>query len=598
MDAFRTTLIKDSVLGDLTPALDYSVMLGGAQKTHQVFTATSPSNSALIFNVQIPSENVVVGRDVMLQSGLCFTVSIPANYVTAGDKCPLWGRDCSLQAFPLASLMNTATCQINNTTVNSNLKDVLPQLLRMNNSRELLRYNSGTPSLPDMAYGSYAVASGAKNNNPMADYSNCSYDVDQLSRGSFPCVVQYQQFDALTGDYIVPVEGVDPSICITQGNSFKIVVQAIVTEPLLLSPFIWSDPSENAQGIMGVNNMSFTFNIDATLARLVSIKGGAISAVDDTTVVYPTISAGGSVYSSVGVQGTPTTLLFSTLGNVGLQQSITIPQLLFKFFSTSELMSPVPRNVCPYMDFPRYLTINNGAPLASGATNSALQSSNLQINQIPDLFIICARKPMSSQKIYDPSAFLKINSVSINFNNQSGLLSSATANDLWRMSTKNGLNQNWAEWGGSAFLCDGTGLVSSNTATTGSILVINPAFDLSLPAGLSCGSLGNYNLQFSMSVTNQFDETFTPEICVICVNSGLFVTQQGISSVYTGVLSKEIVLSTARAGGGMSSADHSRLVGGKLLNMGLAKRRMGGAMSGGASSGGAMASKSKLGAMC
>lgn len=595
MDAFKTTLIKDSVLGDLTPALDYSVCLGAAQKTHQVFTATSPSNSALIFNIQIPSENVVVGRDVMLQSGLCFTVTYPAGYVEAGVRCPLWGQEASLQAFPLASLMNTATCQINNTTVNSNLKDVLPQLLRMNNTRELLRYNSGTPSLPDMAYGSYATASGAKNNNPMADYSNCSYDVDQVSRGSFPCVVQYQQF-LPDGTYVTPAEGADPSISLDSDNYFKVVVQSIVTEPILLSPFIWSDPSENAQGIMGVNNMSFTFNIDATLSRLVSSVGAATSAVDGVTLVYPTIAAGGSVYSSTGVQGTPTTLLFSTLGNVGNQQSITIPQLLFKFYSTSELMAPVPRNVCPYMDFPRYLTINNGAPLAPQATNGALQSSNLQINQIPDLFIICARKPMSTQKIYDTSSFLKINSISVNFNNQSGLLSSATANDLWRMSTKNGVNQSWSEWGSSAFLCDGTGLVAGNVATTGSLLAINPAFDLSLPAGLSCGSLGNFNLQFSMSVTNQFDETFTPEICVICVNSGLFVTQQGISSVYTGVLSKEIVLSTARAGGGMSSSDNSRLIGGKLLNMSMARRRVGGALSGGALSGGMKGSK--LGGLC
>ena len=594
MDAFRTTLIKDSVLGDLTPALDYAVCLGAAQKTHQVFTATSPSNSALIFNIQIPSENVVVGRDVMLQSGLTFTITYPSGYVATGAKCPLWGLDASLQAFPLASLMNTATCQINNTTVNSNLKDILPQLLRMNNTRELLRYNSGTPSLPDMAYGSYATAAGAKNNNPMADYSNCSYDVDQVSRGSFPCVVQYQQFQ-LDGTYLVPGDGVDPSISLDSTNYFKVVVQSIVTEPILLSPFIWSDPSENAQGIMGVNNMSFTFNIDATLARLVSTVGGVVNQNDPTATVYPTIVAGGSVYSSGGIQGTPTSLLFSTLGNVGLQPAITIPHLLFKFYSTSELMAPVPRNVCPYMDFPRYLTINNGSPLAPNATNGALQSSNLQINQIPDLFIICARKPMSSQKIYDPSAFLKINSISVNFNNQSGLLSSSVAHDLFRMSTKNGLNQSWLEWSGSAFLCDGTGLMSANTATTGSILVINPAFDLSLPAGLSCGSLGNYNLQFSMSVTNQFDETFTPEICVICVNSGLFVTQQGISSVYTGVLSKEIVLSTARAGGGISSSDNTRLIGGKMLNMSMARRRVGGAMSGGVMSGG---KASKLGSLC
>jgi hypothetical protein len=41
-----------------------------------------------------------------------------------------------------ASLMTTATAQINNTAVSVNLQDILPSLLRMNNSRELYSFNS------------------------------------------------------------------------------------------------------------------------------------------------------------------------------------------------------------------------------------------------------------------------------------------------------------------------------------------------------------------------------------------------------------------------------------------------------------------------
>ena len=91
------------------------------------------------------------------------------------------------------------------------------------------------------------------------------------------------------------------------------------------------------------------------------------------------------------------------------------------------------KNVVPYMDYPRFLTGSaNTGTIASKATAS-LTASNVQLNQIPDLIIINVRKPMSSLTATDSNSFFKINSISLNLNNQSGLLSSATSYDLWRI---------------------------------------------------------------------------------------------------------------------------------------------------------------------
>jgi hypothetical protein len=147
------------------------------------FPATSASNSSLIYSIQVPSENVVIGRDLLITSGLSFTLT--ATNVPVGTLAFNYGVTDALQAFPLSSLMTTATAQINNTAVSVNLQDILPSLLRMNNSRELYRFNSTTPSLPDQAYASYADAAAA-NNNPLAGYANASYDIDQVPRGSHP----------------------------------------------------------------------------------------------------------------------------------------------------------------------------------------------------------------------------------------------------------------------------------------------------------------------------------------------------------------------------------------------------------------------------
>jgi hypothetical protein len=572
-DLFKTVLVKDSIIGDITSDMDYAVQSGASQTTYQPFPATSASNSALIFNVQVPSENVVLGRDILISTGITFTLTATGvpDTVPAIDL----GNTDSLQAFPFNSLLNTATAQINNTTVSINTQDVLPSILRMNNSRELYRYNSMTPSLPDQAYAQYADAIGT-NNNPLASYSTASYDLDQVPRGAFPIQV-VSVVHTITGG------GTDASLISTDpDDTFVIVLQTYVAEPLFLSPFIWGNPEFNSQGLLGINNISFTFNIDATAKRLFCSSNNYITSI------------------TLGTSGNNNA--FTSSGTIGVRPIPTNPAVLMRFLSTQPSDLIQTKNIVPYIDYPRYLTVSgNNPPMIAGATTT-LTSSNLQINQIPDLFLITVRKPMSTQTYADSMSQFIINNVSINLNNQSGLLSSASQYDLWRMSSRNGSAQSFVEFGGQALANDSATGEGAIVYTTGSVLVINPAYDLSLPDYITCGSLGNYNFQFSVGVTNQFSSTIQPEICVVCVNSGIFTTQQGVSAVYTGILTKEMVLATkaSRQVGAFTSQEVSRMIGGKMLNrcasamkgMGRSKMAMSagemsaGVMSAGASSGG------------
>jgi hypothetical protein len=201
---------------------------------------------------------------------------------------------------------------------------------------------------------------------------------------------------------------------------------------------------------------------------------------------------------------------------------------------------------------------------------------------------------------------LTINNISVNLNNQSGLLSSASQYDLWRLSIKNGSTQSWSEFRGQAYA---SGAIDALVPTTGSLLVLNPAYDLSLPDYITCGSLGNYNFQMQVNITNQYGFTIQPEIIVTCVNSGIFTTQQGVSAVYTGILTKELVLEakSKQQASAFHSMELKRMTGGKLLNMPLTAMRAmirgherklhGGDPSGGQHSGGA-SKKGKLSAMC
>jgi hypothetical protein len=569
MSDFKTVLVRDSVIGDITSDLDFAVKSGASQTTYQRFPSTSASNSSLIFSVQVPSENVVIGRDVLLTSGISFTLT--ATGVPNGDLALNYGADSALAPFPLSSLMTTATAQINNTAVSVNLQDILPQLLRLNNSRELYRFNSTTPSLPDQAYARYGDAVGA-NNNPLAGYSNASYDIDQVPRGSHPI--------SMSVVHTITAGGQDDSLISTDpADTFVIEISTVVAEPLFLSPFIFGDPEYNQQGLLGINNMTFTFNIAATCKRLFSTSSPYITGI------------------SLGTAANPNGFTSST-AIAGVLNQPSAPALLLKFLSTQPSDLIETKNVVPYMDFPRYLTSSANTTAVAAQASATLTSSNLQINQIPDLFIINVRKPMSSMTIEDADSFFSVNNISINLNNQSGLLSSASAYDLWRLSVKNGSTQSWREFSGVANIAVGGTGKGSNINTTGSLLVINPAYDLSLPDYITCGSLGNYNFQFQVGATNTVSAAggaaITPEICVVAVNSGIMTTQQGVSAIYTGILTKEMVLGakSRQQASAMKSAEIARMVGGNMLNMplhGIVKRfceKRGGVMSGGVPSGG------------
>jgi len=596
MSDFKTVLVRDSVIGDITSDMDFAVKSGASQTTYQRFPSTSSSNSAVIFNVQVPSENVVIGRDILLTTGLSFTLNVGSTtapgagdnwvQVPVGESAFSYGLTDSLQAFPFNSLLTTATAQINNTTCSVNLQDVLPSLLRLNDSRELYRFNSTTCSLPDQAYGNYADAI-LTNNNPLASYNTASYDIDQQPRGSFPVVVSIKHYQPDGSLYAVPYTNSPYSR--NTADTWVITVQTVVSEPLFLSPFIFGNPEFNCQGLLGINNMTFTLNVDATCKRLFSSANKYIKTI------------------ALGTTSNPNG--FTSTDPIGISKQPSAPALLLKFLSTQPSDLIQTKNIVPYMDFPRYLTNNANQPVVDTLKSADLTSSNLQINQIPDLFLINVRIPMSQQSYQNPSSFLTINSISINLNNQSGLLSSASQYDLWRLSIKNGSTQSWKEFRGQALVNDNNTGAGKLIPTIGSLLVLNPAYDLSLPDYITCGSLGNYNFQFQCNVTNQYGFSISPEIIVICVNSGIFTTQQGVSAVYTGILTKEMVLDakTSQQASAFKSMEVKRMTGGNMLNMPLtamkAFRRfkglpalmsLGGASSGGAPSGG----RSRVSKMC
>ena len=159
-----------------------------------------------------------------------------------------------------------------------------------------------------------------------------------------------------------------------------------------------------------------------------------------------------------------------------------------------------------------------------------IQSTNIQLNCVPDKLIIFARRIVANLTCCDTDSYLSINSISINWNNQAGLLSSFSKEQLYRASVASGLaNLTWEEFNGlttsvAGYAAPQSGISESrhwycgvgarsvlggdnstpvdsypgfkSIPTTGSILVLNFADVIQLTEEYYApGSLGSFNLQ-------------------------------------------------------------------------------------------------------
>ena len=555
---FSTVLVQDPRLL-VTDRIKYGVIQGGSSCTTTAFNAITQSSSQIVFNVQCPSESTLIDRHILLQSTvtLAFQATIPA---TAGLRADLsvfnYGKTDALQVFPLQSLFSTMSSTINNSVVTINLNDVLQAILLMNETNELYEYNGTTNTLPDDTYYNYSDAILA-NSNPLGGLSNTDNDMSCIPRGCLPVSIFNIVHNWTAGiggnagtdaSFFVGADGANNA---TQVNTWSWNMTFKVVEPLLMSPWLFGNP-KICPAIYGIQNLNFQFNI------------GNTNRVFSTALPYITNI---SLAAQDPFQNTCLYLNFITCQSTQLLQS---------------------KNVVPYYELPRYImspsqnqilaaTAAYTAPINTtvAATTSTVTtvagipinpgtytSNNIQLNQIPDKVIIFARIPLANQTCQNSSSFACISNISINFNNNAGLLSSVPQYTLYQMSKKNGSTQTWSQFCGFQSTVNNTNNGGYTIIpTTGSLLVLEFGTDIPLPGSYYApGSLGSFNFQFTIQLYNQSTVAYTPDIVLVTLNSGLFVSDRGSSSIYTGILNREDVLSTSEQTP-YTKADVDRLIG-------------------------------------
>jgi hypothetical protein len=531
----------------------YAVEKGALSVTNSPFNAIAANTSQHTYNILVPSENVFIDRSVDWTSTVFCSVdvTVPAGFTPAGVDTPVAvvGANLALCAFPLQTLTTTMTATINDTTVTINSADVLPQVLRMTDYKKN-RVIRTCPTMLDKAqtYSAYADAG----NSVLNDYGN-AYNTDEVPNGSFNGFAwtladgTVPTAPTAVGTYSLNPTGSPywPGTTAVVASTVTLYFKFTCTEKLVLSPFVFSDIHEWDTGLFGCQNIQLVMNLQSPSRVL---RGYASS--------YPTAGAPG----------------IGNLGNVryntgaGAGSSFQNSRVNLQFLTPSLDVPLPPKSVVPYMEFPRYISNGLNQLAAAGASGSTQQiaSQTITLPQIPDLIIIYAKPqagyvtPLGVPDLNQADWMFPISNISVNFDNFAGLLSAHTQQQLYKMSVHNGLEQDWQSWSGSAFR------QGSLQPTVGGMLVLKPGRDIVLQAGQAPSLVGNFVLQFNVTLTNPTPNAITPQLYVITANSGFFETIKGSSRVVKGVLTEQDIISAPVAPGG-THGSLRRAVGGNIF---------------------------------
>jgi hypothetical protein len=539
----HTKLVRDNILM-CRDEVAFAVEKGGQSISSQRFISTSASSSVHNYTVQVPSHSVVMSRELLwhgkfkinltgtsrkanarlvhLGQGAFISLPPAAAYPAAGfpsvELHP--ASDTCLAPFPLHQFVENMSVQINNTTTSINTSQVLDPLLRNMNREDLARWNSTTPTQLDN-YGNYNEFDQNGNFKANSPFNGYDYTFgNQIPRGAFRLVL---------------LEGNALSTADNQAMNASLTFE--VAEPIMLSPFVFGDVSHSQAGIYGVSQINLTMMMDSLARRAIRFLDPALSINYTAKSVASVDWIASDCYIECRFLTPP--------------PSVLLPEL----------------NVVPYQQINNFNKIQAGV-LLDGATTE-IQSDNIQLNCIPDKVIICARLTKDQRTSTRADSYLTINNININFNNQSGILSSATPQELWRMSYEAGSNQSFEEFKGKTFAIAPNSAGFGYSTTTGSCLVLNFGEHINITEDYYApSSVGQFNFSVKVNATNNLQGATGAggvELVVIFVNSGVFSTQNGVSSAYVGVLTKQQVLD-ASLQEPISHEQVSRYVGGGFLD--------------------------------
>jgi len=508
----------------------FPVLKGAEQVLYKQYTTNAISQSSITFHCPPPSANVYVDRRVHIRIPVRVTIPAIASGIV-NSKYVIAPGTFGIRSFPVQKAMETIQMTINNQAMSINIGDMLSALELYNGSRKLKTIDYSKCATYPCGLCQEFSNLYATNRSPLAQASDSA-----------------EQGIPRNASYMVPVG----SNAVTGSTATTIsYVDFVSCEPLFLSPLYWGDAAGDCAGFYGVKTMDFTFNFVGNAGnRMICIDPKGIYT-SDATARATTLACvadfasfpGGTAFSYA--ESTPT-MLFQYL----------TPQLVDRGNSMQQILN------YPFVNMERYAVQASAIPVAvsSGAVSGTtidIVSNNVQLNSIPmKLYIFCRADNSQMQKNpFSPDSFLRLNSINLQWGNRSGLLASASKQQLYDISVRAGCTQSYADWAGlpqstaaygAASADNQTGLIAQHYFGTGTVLAIDPV-DLGLDSIDAPGKLDQITLQ----VDAKWDwlSTFAPATAavtmyVVAVSGGVFTLFNGQASSLIGVLNSTDILNS------------------------------------------------------
>lgn len=407
-----------------------------------------------------------------------------------------------LRAFPLQSITSTLSLTINGATTTLNSRMMLDWIQRRLDKHWIENQATECPCQPDNLAGLVAdgvpnviaSATGVKSftltangtitevNGAAAaagEYNLASYQQGENSLSNANQVLsRYENSLGANRCSFKPVSITPAYESPLVPNAARVIVFE-VSEPLLISPFTTYD---NETFLANINTMSMVFNLQ-------NQKDMLISALSNPAVGPPP--------AVIGTGYSPACIPAANL-------QIKDARLEWEYIQVPQDLVTIP----PVVSYPyeNVIYFNKQFPGTGGGDNmNGINSDTIRFAAQPDLIAIYARQTMNARDASTASVtattdtFFGIGQwgsgsslagISINYGVKSGLLASASAKTLFRISKRNGWKGSWNDW------CNGQ-----------AVLLLSPTLDLGidLQAGdvLPMEAAANQNFQCNMTFNDQ-----------------------------------------------------------------------------------------------
>lgn len=422
-----------------------------------------------LFTINPPSTQTIVDRNMKIR---CY-------FEVETNQDLQFGVNDALRQYPISSLTDVLSVQINGENISDNVSDKLHAMLCYGNTaQDRINSSSTTPTMPDnyKNYSDWQIYGSGK--SPLTSYGeNAAED----PRGGFP-------------------------IEIINARKFRVVL----CENLLLSPF--QSPFDDAdEGFVNINQINISYRFKSNVSQILS---------------------------------------HSVLGNNITTVSVTMyqsPEMLVTYL-TPNLTQKIPQvQVLPYYNTQNYI---KQTPTLSNNQEIQLVSDSIKLSQIPRKLYLFVRHERTSANQNTSDSFLRIKRLSILWGNQSGLFSSASEQDLYTISKKNGLNLSWSQW----------------SRYRGGVLCLEFGKDIGLADHQSPGVQGQYSIQIQMTVQNDTGGSFLGEFFQVFLMEGTFSISENYARASLGNLSESIVLQAKQNENEISNEHYKNIQGGGFFS--------------------------------